>query len=713
MEFRKRAPGNQTDHQVLSGRLRAVATEWGKGRFADALSALDTLSGGADLTADRKCQIASLAGQVLLAQGRFAAAAETFQKAWQLGKQTPEAWFGAALGRVLAQLRNVDAAAALVTGKKALAQAVNAREHFAGLAAAAPQALAQTGSVRVDRAPIRASVAAFRLGQQFWDEGEPETAAWFFAEARRLEPDGACRARIALARVALGNEDFQGAYAGAKGALLQGQFHAKTFPAWPVLIAAARKLGRSGVESALVNGLAQATPTVRGRARLVIAKELRAYGDPAWKDFAVVQPGDGDILAAEFRKLNSADSGSLAAAEQLLATPNLGPSEWLGAAKAVVARRLAAKADPALAATLADGLARHGADSREAFRHGLALACVQAKRPDLALTLLPGNTDVKSAWLRARLLRDAGDLAASAAGFQAIATRADSPERFRLLAGVEAMRCLVLAGDEQALAEAAPQVLAAAQNIRDYVLLLDLARQMTQAPAELADHAGEVFARGEALAKVGFAAAEQPAVALEILFKLTRRQCDFGRYAAIVQAWEQLPERTRDWLWTRDGLYWQYLGLVTTAYRARNRIAEADALSEKYLEDAATPPNGLAELGIPHALSLITRDNTASAFDWLDWLAWQAPTYPLCAYAHYWLALRAEKSGDTARRDACLQALALALGSSLGMSWKQALDAKRRLLAGATPGQIAGATRYLPDFLQRQAEELQTDRARL
>jgi len=715
MGFRKRPPTNDADHEAISAQLRAAMADIGAKNFAAALSKLDALSAQASLPADRQCQIAAMAGQALLAQGKFAQAATTFQQAWQLGADTAVVWFNAALGQVLAQLRNVDVETAVTTGKAAVTTAEQKVQQYGGQVAAAPQLLGQTGVLRMDRAPIRASVVAFRIGQQFWNEGEAEQAAWFFTKATEIEPQGACRARIALARIALVNEDFQGAYDQARQALVLGQFHAKTLSAWPVLIAASRKLGNSGVEQALVNSLAQATPTVRGRARLSIAATLRSYGDPAWTSFATVQTGEdrNHILQAEFGKLKTARTSALAPAEALLATPNLSPLEWLGAAKAAVVRRLARGANPALGPALAAGVTLYGEPARKRLQHGLALACARGKRPDLAISILQGASEPKSVWLQAKLLRDSGSVTAAAALFNSLSTRGDVPPRFQLLASMEWMRCVIQTGDENAITNAAPQLIAAAKQIQDYELLLDLARQMTLAPSPVADHAEEVFDKGQRQALLLFASAEEPACALEILFKLARRQNDFGKYADIAQIWEQLPQARRDWLWSRDGLFWQYLGLVAAAYRASDQLPKADTLVEQYLNDGATPPGGLAEIGVPHALSLVGRNDLASAFEWFEWLVWQAPTSAVCAYAYYWLALRAEKAGDVAQVQSRVQALALALGSSPGMMWKQALDAKGRLLGGSTVAQIAAQSTYTEDYLQQQLGELQEDRGRL
>ena len=82
-----------------------------------------------------------------------------------------------------------------------------------------------------------------------------------------------------------------------------------------------------------------------------------------------------------------------------------------------------------------------------------------------------------------------------------------------------------------------------ARRLDDFELLLDLARQMTLAPAEIAAAANEIFDRAEQLARRALQAELLPDAATLIAFELFRRQTDLGRYPAITTAWEALSER--------------------------------------------------------------------------------------------------------------------------------------------------------------------------
>lgn len=721
MEYRKREGRDREGHEEISGELGRASELIGAGEYAAALGVLDEVAGKAE-GAERRCQVATMVGRVEYEQGRFGEAAESYAGAAELGESTGEAWFGAALGEVRARLGNVEVEAAFTAGQAALARARAGEAEFAAAGAAAGAAVAAGAEGRIERGPVRGSVAAFRLGQQFWEQGEPEKALWFYERAREMEPGGACRARIAIAEVALLEEDFEGAAEGAKAALRLGHYHAKTLSAWPVLIAANRRLGRPGVDPGLLGGLAQARPAVRGRARLVIARTLRSYDDPAWAEFAGAAAGEDPrfILRAEFAKMEVASASedeAAGAAAQLLATPNLGPQEWLSAAKATLAAQLGGGQAPRPGELIARGIARYGEGARGWIVHGLALASQKAGRPGLGIALLTpvvtATARPASAWLLGQLEAGEGDLAAAIGRYAALAARSDIPARFRLLATLEWARLVVQTGDASALAAAGPPLAAAARELTDYELLLDLARQMTLAPGEIAAQAGGVFERGQTLARQAFAAQSEPGAALEILFKLARRQSDFGAYGAIAQGWEELPEARRDWLWSRGGLYWQYLALVAGAYRATARLPAADALAEKYLEDAATPAIGLAELGIPHALSRLARGEREGAFGWFEWITGQAPTHVLCAYAYYWLALRAKKAGDEAGAQSRLPALRLALGTSLGLSWMKDLSARAQLLAGVDPAELAAGTEFSGEDLQAQQAAIAQDLAKL
>ncbi len=726
MTYRKSRREPPADKRAISAKLRRASELLTTDDTAAALTELNVIA-----LADRgpaiRSQVAALAAKSEAAQGRFTAAASAYDRAETLAPADGDTWLSPALGQVRSLLRAVEVDTAQEHATATLAKAEKRWAEYEKAAGRAATTLRQGATFTVEARPPRPSVVAFRLGQQFWQEGEPDTAAFYYAESLRIEPDGATRARIELARLALLNEDPATALDLARQALNLGQFHAKTLSAWPIAIAAARALGTPDLTDQLARGLAQATPTVRGRARLGIARALRESGDPTWENFANPGPREDPrhILAAEFGKMKLASAVQagrgtrhlVRLATDLAATPNLAPREWLGAAKAIVTARLADEKNPSISGLLTKGTATYGPAATNELALGLATACLDAQRPDLATPLLRDiirdnvgdATWSRATWTAARTLKADGDLEPAAKLFDRLARRAEVPERFRLTARLEWLRTVVASGNLDALAGAREEILTAARRLDDFELLLDLARQMTLAPAEIATAAEEVFDRGERLARRAFQAAALPADAATIAFKLFRRQSDFGRFAAITSAWEEIPEKKKLWLWSPQAALWEAIALVATAYRAQGAPTAATTLVDLHLTDPATPPEALAIIGIPEALATLYAGDLPTALDELTWIANQAPTHPLSAYAHYWFALRDQQSGRPIAQH--LQAIHLALGESPSLSWQRDLTARANLLT-ANLNLEKTTSPYPKEVLTTQLATIKEDLAR-
>ena len=726
MNYRKSRREPPTDRRPISARLRRASESLSTDDTAAALAELNAIA-LADRSPEVRSQVAALAAKSESAQGRFAAAATAYERAEDLAPPDGDTWLSPALGQVHALLQAVEVDSATAAATKTLAKAEQRWKKYEAAAGQAAATLRRGSAVTVNARPPRPSVVAFRLGQQFWQEGEPDTAAFYYIESVRLEPDGATRARIELARISLINEDHQRALDLSREALTIGHFRAKTLSAWPIAIAAARALGIADISRQLARGLAQATPTVRGRARLVIARALRDSGDPDWKEFTDPGPREDPqhILAAEFAKMKLASAVQASEptrrivrlASDLANVPNLAPREWLGAAKAIVAARLADNKSPALRGLLDKGVATYGSAAQNELALGLATACIEAKEPDLATPLLrgivrdnPGDaTWSRATWTLARTLQANADPDEAAQLFDRLARRNEVPERFRLYARLEWLRTVVASGNLEALAGTRQILLDAARQLEDYELLLDLARQMTLAPTEIATAADEVFNRGERLARSAFQAATLPADAATIAFKLFRRQSDFGRFAAITTAWEAIPEKKKLWLWSPQAALWEAIALVATAYRVQGDPTAATTLVDRHLTDPATPPEALAIIGVPEALATLNAGDLPTALRNLEWLATQAPTHPLTAYAHYWFALRDHQSGSPIAHH--LQAIHLALGESPSLSWQRDLTARADLLA-ANLNLGKTTSSYPNEVLTTQLATIQEDLAR-
>ena len=207
--------------------------------------------------------------------------------------------------------------------------------------------------------------------------------------------------------------------------------------------------------------------------------------------------------------------------------------------------------------------------------HALAQVAAKTGHLDLAQQLfatnlasitVPGTMWGKSTWALAQLHEKQGQFAQAAQLYWNYGQVAAMPIRLRLFAQVSWARNLIQSGQPDLILAAQQPLLDAINQTQDYELVLDVARQLILAPQELNALAEQVRARGETLANQALNNAEHPAVALSILFKLTRRQNDFGRFTAIVTGWEQLSAENRNWLWTPKGIWWEYLTLVFRAY---------------------------------------------------------------------------------------------------------------------------------------------------
>ncbi len=689
MSYRKRLPAPSGDNRPVSSRLRKANRLLTEGETAAALSELDAVIQG-DRSPEVRSQVAALAAKSEAERGRFEGAATAYQRAVDLAPESGDTWLSPALGNVRVLLKAVEVGKATEAAEATLATALARWRDYRSGSSRATSAVRGGGNFLVQVRSSRPSVVASRLGQQFWEEGEADTAARYFGEAVRLEPGGAERARICLARIALINEDFQRAVDLAREALMVGKFRSKTLSAWPIIIAGARGLGIVNLNKPLTRGLAQAKPTVRGRAKLVIARALRDLGDPEWISYTELGPREDPryVIEAEFAKLRLASavqSGDSARkltqlARQLADVPNIAPREWLSAAKLVISSRLAENKNPGIYRILSDGTATYGPSKQRELALGLAGACVGANQPALAIPILQRIVDADErdeTWSRAasnlaKLFQKNGELGLAVPLLDRIARTPTVPERFQLYARLDWLRAVVASGNSAALAGARDEILNVARRLDDFELLLDLARQMTLAPPEIAAVADEIFDRGEQLARRAFQAEDLPEEALLIGFKLFRRQSDLGRFAAITEAWESLPDRKKLWLWSPQTAFWEMLALVAAAYRSQSRDSEATRLVETSLADPATPPEGLAILGVPESLAMIRRDDLAAALSTLAWIKEQAPTHEMAAYAYYWQCLRLWTTDRTSALVAA-DGIPRCVGVAPALGWKKRL----------------------------------------
>ncbi len=587
-KFRKRPYQAPADRKPFSVALRRIGEHVQRRDFTSALSQADQLLADAALPAADQGRVLALAGDSEFKRGRFAEAGAIHLQAASRMLGDSERWLRPLVGYVRDLLKVPQVDQALLMARHAVDVAESKMADFDEGVRLANQSVAEQGSVAAPPVPPRASVVATRMGYLFLQEGEPEVAEELFSRAVETNPGGACRALQGLAKVALGREDYPRALELAIRAIRWGRFRAKTLPAWPILVAARRRLGGWRIGDRLIRGLENAPPGLRARTVLTLVRELRKHDMRQWQEVAEEwsrrEGRQFPIVEAEIRKMILAsaktrpgnDSGRQEKAEQLLRTPGLSPGEWLAAAKEVVQAGLQAGERIHTGQLEAFANAKYGPVFAAKARHGLALSCQKAQRFDLARALLQQNiqsiepgegTWGKSVWALARLEISQGNAAAAAALYRRFSGVDSIPVRFRLQAQLLWAEALLQAGQVDALQEARPSIAAMLLNVQDPEILMDFARQLSAASPEFKDWGRELFEQAASMALQQFREAIHPAVAMDILFKLTRRQvCDFARFADALRQWESLDEEKKAWLWTPQTCFWEYLGLLVKAF---------------------------------------------------------------------------------------------------------------------------------------------------
>jgi tetratricopeptide (TPR) repeat protein len=704
-------------------------------RVAQGLQSLNALAAVAN-SPKRNAQIAALAGDSEYRQGNFDNAINAYRSASQFVSNEPRAWLRPKIAEVRALLKaaRVDEAYARATAiwTRSLAQHEDLQRQMA-----IQQAHNQHQKILIKQRAYRASVVASRLGYLFLNEGEHTPAKEFFNDAVTVNPQGGSRARHGLAIIALAENNFAEAESRSREALLLGKFQGKTVGVWETLIAARQRAGKAGIDTDLIAGVnSSKTSTVRARSTLAIARGLRAYHDPAWENIAGqwlnAEGATHSTIATELRKLLNArlrlvsDDPLVQAnnATQLLSSPGLlSRNEYVAAAKQVVRASLVSSQRVDISAIIEKAAALYGPRCRNLISHNLALACMIAQRHDLARPLLQAVISgsarnaqyAKSLWALARMEAILQNHSTAAILYDRFANEPTIPLRHRLQARLKWLASVTTSGVSASTSQVKDALRSLTAGIADFDLLLDFARQVHQGPADLRDLATELFGRGETLARTQFAAANNPSIALGILFRLTRRQVyDFGLYQAAVDNWNGLTQRQRDWLWSPKTEFWEYLTYVHKAMSKLHRAGEAEALLDHYLTDSATPLEGRLGLLRSRAVSRIAAGLHNEALSIFLAMVSLAPMHRFCAEAYYWLALAAKKDGNDAQCVDYAEKIQKSLGSRNGLLAEWQLDCKSYLLqAHLETNQVPASVGYDSAFRTRCLNEIRRDMRRL
>lgn len=736
-KFRKRPRQVPRDKASLSASLRQIGERIKKRDFASGLAKADQLLAAPGMTEHARARVLALVADSEFKRGRFAEAAQIQLQAASKSIDHATLWLRPHIGHVRALLKVPQVEQAVMIARHAVAVAEAKMTDFDVQVSAANRDLAENGAVAFTPLPPRVSVVATRMGYLFMAEGEPEVAEEFFSKAIESTKGGANRARQGLARVALAKGEFGKAHRLAADAILRGGFKAKTRSAWITLIAARRQLPGWRISDRLIKGLDAAPAGLRAKTILTIVRELRKSNMRQWREVAERwssrEGAQFPIVEAEMKKLMLASAkaepgnaaGKREIAEQLLLTPGLTPNEWISAAKEWVRASLWEGRAVDVEQLISTAVAAHGQGVAPYVRHSLALSCMMAKRHDMARPLLRANIQEgarekpqwgKSIWALARMEGLLGDHATAARLYRRFADEDSIAAKFRLQAQLLWCKELIAAGQPGPLLEARSLMAATLGNVQDPDLLMNFARQLQFAPAELREWGQQLFEQGKAMALQRFDAASSPSEAISILFKLTRRQVrDFGRHEEVVAFWAALTQEKRDWLWSESRDFWEYLGQVFEAYARAGDLQKAEAFAGDFLDDPATPAEGRPFLGIPLARRLMQADRAADGLELFEQMASADPTHPLCAEAWYWMALVAYKRGETGKINEYAGRIRAAQGSHIGMLVQWNYDARALLLlANLNPASVdPQAVNYAPYFLQGQLLAINGDLGRI
>jgi hypothetical protein len=305
---------------------------------------------------------------------------------------------------------------------------------------------------------------------------------------------------------------------------------------------------------------------------------------------------------------------------------------------------------------------------------------------------------------------------AASQAFAQVAGATQVPERFRLQARLLWAESLLASGDEEALRACAAELPALLADVQDYNTLLDFARQLSRAKGEFRALADQVYARGESAALQAFASATHPSQALDILFRLTRRQIyDFARAAEVLAFWRAMREDKKLWLWNNDNRWWGYLTFVLVAHLRTNDLAGAASLAQTTLEDPATPRTALPSILVPYYEELIRRGRAAEGLAAFEWIVTENPTRAGCATAYYWLALAAHGRGDASDVARLTENLLLSNAHTEVTYDKWMFEAKARLLqADLDPAKIPNqAVNFDAEYLDKALGAVQMDQTLL
>lgn len=614
---------------------------------------------GAKTSARRQAKVAALIGDYEKKRGHFSTAAEYYSAAAaKLDAKETREWFRPTLGCIRALIAQPAVDEAFTMAQNAWIRAKASAMEFDAATNISINTLQEKGRIEIGPRPLRPSVVASRLGEAFLQAGEWEMAEFFFHEALLINPNGGCRARQALAKIALAANRFDEAEARAQEALLLGRYRAKTLSAWPLLIDARARQKKLLITERDKAGLHTINASsVRARAVLVICKALRPLDD-SWMDLAAEWIGnEGEshpairfelekLIRQEARLAGVINRDQAAMALRHARTKGASPTEAISAGKAYVRTALLAGAQNVQWDLVSRHLKREYGDS-VAFRavHSMALGAMDANRNDLARPMLSSIRQslpatrlqwMKSTWALAQMEESMLNYQASYTAYSELAQNKNVPSRFRIQSLLYALNSAKECGLKGSDIDAG-WIKDIIDQEKDHRALLDMGRQLSLAGDRFKELTSQAANRGTSLAMDKLKEARHPSVALSLLLELNRRQFyDFKREAEVVQLFETYASVRMDWLWSANSSFWQWYSVVMHSVAHVRGWKNGVATSERYLFDKGTPREGFAILAVETGCMLVNYRQHPEAKVIFDQAITAGPEARHMGAAYYW-----------------------------------------------------------------------------
>lgn len=667
---KKRQVARSEPRGQFSRALRSATHLIHTGDHAAGLSALNTLA-SSTRNPPRRAKVLLLIGESETALSRHVEAAAAYTAAANFARQAADLslLLIASTGQVRSLLRSLRVEDAITAANGLLAELENAQQTLNQTLALTPDQLAAQGPVEISARPPRPTVGLTKLAHAFLETGHTDQARVFLHKAIALSPNGASRARQALATLALASDEPALAERYARESLLMGRFQAKTTAAWPLYLNARARQNLSPILEPDI--LAAYRSHAKGRTAATslyqIIATLRAHADLTWKtlaDAAINNPGLDPILQTEIEKILLADSKLFATdsprpiaarALRLYRSADCSAKELISHAKAYVRHSLLSEETPDLNQLLRIATRRFPGDPAlvHAIRHTACLAAMMAVKHDLARgwlhqlitdTAAAGDLEAwgKATWAMARMEALLENHSKAAYWYLDLAANQQTPPRFRIQAMLRGLRDLGRSGDSSTdIGQLTQNIRSILHSTDDFRILLDAARQLVLAGSKFTILKNEAADRGTELADQAIVAAATPQEQLTHREYLARKlYWDLGRTRQLLHRWEKLTEKQKaDYHATGGSTWYEYLSLVFLSLAENDRSTEATSLASSILDQNTASPEGYVILGSFYAEHLLKNGQKDRAFKYFNWIAKEAPTHRRAAMAHYQISI--------------------------------------------------------------------------